>query len=129
MDKVERTATIFIGTYKAYGGIDRRTRYRRPIPRWCAIRNTDKYESLDVAVIVCAALDWSPNIAVRDEQATGNGYNKVQSGGCYGIQQSQHPWRLCRRRRAGSHLSPGHYICSVQAAWQALLDRGTLGRV
>lgn len=73
-------------------------------------QNSDNIESLDVAGLF-VAIGHSPNTAIFEGQLElENGYIKVQSG-IHGNATQTSIRRLCRRRRDGSHLSPGHYIC------------------
>ncbi len=88
-------------------------------------QNSDNIESLDVAGLF-VAIGHSPNTAIFEGQLElENGYIKVQSGIHGNATQTSIPRRLCRRRRDGSHLSPGHYFRPVQAAWQHLMRNAT----
>lgn len=72
-------------------------------------QNSDNIESLDVAGLF-VAIGHSPNTAIFEGQLElENGYIKVQSG-IHGNATQTSIRRLCRRRRDGSHLSPGHYF-------------------
>ncbi len=100
-------------------------------------QNSDNIESLDVAGLF-VAIGHSPNTAIFEGQLElENGYIKVQSGIHGNATQTSIPgvfaagdvggaWRLCRRRRDGSHLSPGHLSPGHYICWYRLHGTGCM---